>query len=73
MGDINDYVTVAQAAEVLKLSPSRVKQFIAEKRLPSVLIHARQHLILRADVEAFAKLPRQKRGKKPAPKKGKKK
>lgn len=68
MGELSDYVTVRQAAEILELSASRVKQFIGAGRLPSVMV-GQQRMMLRADVEAFKAIPRQKRGRKPAAKK----
>jgi len=51
------YVSTLEAAQLLGLSKARVDQFVRHGRLKCVLI-GNGRAILRADVEAFAKMPR---------------
>lgn len=62
-----DWLTVAEAAPLLGITPNRVYVLIREGRLKSTKL-GRDHLLLRSDVEAFAKKPRTP-GRPPAPKK----
>lgn len=73
-----DWITVVDAAELLDVTPRRVQALIATGRLKATKMSARLFLLLRQDVEAFAKLDRpagrptaKKPARKPA-KKGKK-
>lgn len=66
-GDLGQWINSKQAAEILGVNDSRVRQFVREKRLKS---HApedgrRDHLFKRADVEALAKEPRERTGRPP--------
>lgn len=67
--DSGDWLNTAQAADVLGVTSIRVRQLIAEGRLKPTRVGS-VYLLLRADVEAFAKKPRAPgRPAKPAPKK----
>lgn len=50
------YLTTKLAAEQLGVSPSRVRQFVMEKRLPAQNI-GRQLVFQAKDVAAFERLP----------------
>lgn len=54
-----DDLTTAQAAAVLGVTPARVRQYIADGRLPARALTPRLHLVRAADV---AKLVRRKPG-----------
>lgn len=51
-------LTVAQAAERLGLTAWRVRQFVADGRLPATRYGQRQYLITEEALEAFAAVPR---------------
>ena len=51
--------TVAEAANILGVSPRRVLQFINEGRLPAQRVTARLYLLNVDDVKRFAKKPRE--------------
>lgn len=53
--------TTEDAAQYLGVTPSRVRQFIAEERLPSEK-YGRDHLIREGDLAEFAKSGTKKRG-----------
>lgn len=53
--------TTEDAAKYLGVTPSRVRQFIMEERLDSEK-YGRDHLILKATLEDFAKHGKRKRG-----------
>lgn len=63
-GDLGQYITSAQAARILNVSMSRVRQFVQEKRLKSYnpVPGRRDNLFKRADVEQFDKKPRERTG-----------
>jgi excisionase family DNA binding protein len=65
-----DWITVADAAGMLGLTPRRVQDFIADGKLKATKMGGRLYLLLRPDVEAFAKVdrPRGRPPKKPAKK-----
>ena len=52
-----DVISVKEASEILDLSPNRVREFIHDGRLSAVKI-GRTYVLNRADVEAFAEIPR---------------
>ena len=54
-------ITTSDAANLLGVSSSRVRQFILEERLNSVKI-GRDQLLKQSDVEAFASKPRPRTG-----------
>lgn len=58
---MNKYLTTEQAASVLGVTPSRIRQYIAEQRLPSEK-YGRDHMISERDVEYFARNGKKKRG-----------
>ncbi len=62
--EIKGYYTVTQAAEILGVQPSRVRQYILAGLLPADQLHDRLKLISRRAVERF-KRPAGKRGPKP--------
>jgi excisionase family DNA binding protein len=51
--------TVAEAAQMLEVSPRRVLQFITEGRLRAQRVNSRLYLLDSREVERFAKLPRE--------------
>lgn len=51
--------TVAEAAQLLDVSPRRVLQFISEGRLPAQRVTPRLYLLNLEDVREFAKQPRE--------------
>jgi excisionase family DNA binding protein len=55
------FITTAEAAEILGVSPSRVRQFILEGRLKSQKI-GRDQLLIKKDVDIFAAEPRYRTG-----------
>jgi excisionase family DNA binding protein len=59
LNETNGMTTVTEAAKILDVSPRRVLQFIAEKRLKAVRVSARLYLLNEADVRRFAKQPRE--------------
>ena len=63
-GDLGQYITSAQAARILGVSMSRVRQFVQEGRLKAYnpVPGRRDNLFKRADVESFAKKPRERTG-----------
>jgi excisionase family DNA binding protein len=63
-GDLGQYITTKQAAAILGVDQSRVRQFIQEKRLKAhhPVPGRRDNFLLRADVEAFDKEPRERTG-----------
>jgi site-specific DNA-methyltransferase (adenine-specific) len=61
---MNKYLTTREAAEFLGVSPSRVRQFIQQRRLKSEK-HGRDHMLLREDVHRFASKGTLKRGRPP--------
>ena len=65
MGDIADYLTVAQAADALGLSKSRVEQFIRDGRLAVATTMGSVRLLLRTDVAALKPSVRGKPGRPP--------
>jgi excisionase family DNA binding protein len=67
MGDISEYVTVAQAADLLGLSKSRVEQYIRSGSLAVASIVGNVRLLRRADVELMQSKVRGKAGRPPKP------
>jgi excisionase family DNA binding protein len=65
MNDLRDWLTTGEAAAALGVTAIRVRQWIADKRLPAQKIGS-IHVIKRADVEAF----RSRRKTTPGPEKG---
>jgi excisionase family DNA binding protein len=58
---MNKYLTTREAAEILGVSPARIRQFIQQSRLKSEK-HGRDHMLLREDVHRFAAKGALKRG-----------
>jgi site-specific DNA-methyltransferase (cytosine-N4-specific) len=58
---MSKYFTTEEAAKFLGVTPSRVRQFIAEERLGSEK-YGRDHLIREGDLAEFAKSGKKKRG-----------
>jgi excisionase family DNA binding protein len=52
-GKLGEFITVKQAAKLMKLSPSRIRQFIQEKRLKSYgpEVGRRDNMLKLADVQ----------------------
>lgn len=61
---MNKYFTTEAAAAYLGVTPSRVRQYIAEERLASEKF-GRDHMIREDDLENFAKAGKKKRGRPP--------
>lgn len=59
-GDLGQWINSSQAARILGVNQSRVRQFVADGRLTSHEPEAgrRDHMFKRADVEALAKKDR---------------
>ncbi len=51
-------MTTSEAARLLGISQRRVRQIIAEGKLSAEPVHSHLVLVRRADVEAFAAMPR---------------
>lgn len=51
---LGEYVTVAEAAEILGVTPGRIRQFICEHRLVSELVHDRMRVVKLDDLREFA-------------------
>lgn len=60
-----DYLTVPQAAAILKLKRRQVQVYCKSGRLPALRLANGNYLIDRADLEAFAALPRKRGGYRP--------
>ncbi|OIO61023.1 helix-turn-helix domain-containing protein [Candidatus Aquicultor secundus] len=58
---MNEFFTTEDAAKYLNVTPSRIRQLIAEKRLPSEKF-GRDHMILESDLAEFAKIGKKKTG-----------
>lgn len=61
---MSKYFTTDEAATYLGVTPTRVRQFIAEERLPSEK-HGRDHMIKDDDLRNFALSGKKKRGRPP--------
>jgi site-specific DNA-methyltransferase (adenine-specific) len=61
---MSKYFTTEEAATYLGVTPSRVRQYIAEERLPSEK-YGRDHMIKERDLADFAKKGKKKRGRPP--------
>jgi excisionase family DNA binding protein len=64
---MQDFLTVAQAAQELGITPSGVRTAISEGRLTRTLLHKRTSLIAREDVERYRREHLGKQGKRPQP------
>ena len=60
---MQDFLTVAQAAEELGITPSGLRTAINEGRIKRTLLHARTSLIAREDVERYRREHLGQRGK----------
>jgi site-specific DNA-methyltransferase (cytosine-N4-specific) len=58
---MSKYFTTEDAANYLGVTPSRVRQFIAEERLESEK-YGRDHMIKESELVNFAKYGKKKRG-----------
>ena len=58
---MSKYFTTEDAAKYLGVTPSRIRQFIAEDRLGSEK-YGRDHMIKESDLANFAKHGKKKRG-----------
>lgn len=67
-----DWLTVAEAAAMLGVTPRRVQSLIKDNRVPARRV-GRVYLLLRADVDEFARIPRPQGWKKGVPRPPKKK
>lgn len=61
---MSEYFTTEEAATYLGVTPSRVRQYIAESRLPSNKL-GRDHMIKEDDLAYFAAKGKKKRGRPP--------
>jgi excisionase family DNA binding protein len=52
--EMKDYVSVPEAAKLLGVSPSRVRQLIGEQRIIATKV-GRDNFLLKKDVDAFDK------------------
>ncbi len=53
-----DWITVSDAAAILGVTKNRALVFVKRGQLPAKRTSGRYFLILRSDVEAFARIPR---------------
>jgi site-specific DNA-methyltransferase (adenine-specific) len=58
---MSKYYTTDEAATYLGVTPSRIRQYITEQRLPSEK-YGRDHMIKERDLEYFARNGKKKRG-----------
>ncbi len=63
-GKLGELITVKQAAKILDVSPSRVRQFISDGRLKAVSpdVGQRDNMLRLADVNKFDAKPRERTG-----------
>lgn len=61
---MSKYFTTDEAAAYLGVSASRIRQYIAEERLPSEK-YGRDHMIRERDLVYFARSGKKKRGRPP--------
>lgn len=63
-GELGQYITGAQAAEIIGVSMARVRQLAGEGRIKGYepTDGQRDRMFKRADIEAFAKKPRERTG-----------
>ena len=59
-----NHITTKNAADILGITPVRVRQLIQQGQLPSVK-HGRDHLLLEADVRRFNRKGRRPGGRPP--------
>jgi excisionase family DNA binding protein len=64
---MQDFLTVAQAAKELGITPSGVRAAISEGHLERILVHKRTSLVARADVERYKREHLGRQGKRPQP------
>ena len=62
----NNFITVAEAAEILSVSKARVRVLIADGRIEAVRFGLRTLMVHPVSVRRFAKLPIKTGGRKPA-------
>ena len=67
MAELEDFMTVAQAAKELGLTPTGLRTAIGEGRIKRTLLHARTSLIAREEVERYRREHLGRRGKRPQP------
>jgi excisionase family DNA binding protein len=67
LAELEDFMTVAQAAKVLGLTPTGVRTAINEGRLKRTLLHKRTSLIAREEVERYRREHLGRQGKRPQP------
>lgn len=74
-GKLGKFITAKQAAKILGVTPSRVRQFIAEDRLKAYApeVGRRDNMLSLSEVEAFKKEDRERTGRPPEKKTRKKK
>ncbi len=53
-----EHITIAETAKIIGVSAGRVRQLVANKRLPSTKVGGRLNMIPRKAVEEFASLNR---------------
>lgn len=73
-GELGEYITTAQAAKILRVSMSRVRQFIGEGRLKSYRPEdgRRDNMLKTSEVYAFKDKDRKRTGRPPEEHKSKK-
>lgn len=73
-GKLGDYITSAQAAKILGVTMSRIRQYVMDERLKSYSPEKgrRDHMFKLSDIKQFAKEDREITGR-PPEKEGKKK
>jgi hypothetical protein len=64
---MQDFLTVAQAARELGITPSGLRTAISEGRLKRILLHKRTSLIAREEMERYRREHLGKQGKRPQP------
>ena len=67
MAGLEDYMTVAQAAKELGLTPTGLRTAVSEGRIKTVALHKRTNLIAREEVERYRREHLGKRGKRMQP------
>jgi excisionase family DNA binding protein len=67
LAELEHFMTVAQAARELGLTPTGLRTAVSEGRIKTVALHRRTNLIAREEVERYRREHLGRRGKRPQP------